>query len=132
MKNLILFMLLIGITSCDFTPIKYPIVEYSIYQQRYVPDSLKPDMRKWITETVRAATNNISTEDYEDIDDTIEQAEESAYNIFSVNVYSLRKEMRSRSRTDIIYINPESFDDYEKQMFDSLRYGYPIKINPTK
>jgi len=92
---IIIFILInIFISSCTseeerkINHLKYPEiirVEY-IYE---VPDSLSSQMATFIENTVKAATNNLKTDDYEDTDDLVEQTQESAFEIYKRKVIQI-------------------------------------------
>lgn len=96
---------------------KYP--KYSLTTIRYVPDSLKSEHRKFITETVRAASQHMTGGDYEDVDETIIQAEITADNVFSVSIIGLEKQIDD-NYWNSLKLKPEQFTPYEKMVFDSL------------
>jgi hypothetical protein len=109
-------MLLVAVffTSCTE---KYP--KYSLTPIKFIPDSLKSEHRKFITETVRAASNQMTGGDYEDVDETILQAEYTADNIFAEKVIGLRKEVDDKHWNDLI-LKPNELNSYEKKILDSL------------
>ena len=94
----------------------YP--RYELVTVTVIPDSLKNEHRTWITETVRAASQNMTGGDYEDVDETIIQCEETAEKLFGVKVKGLRLE-RSREAY-FVYLKPSELNDYEKAILDSL------------
>ena len=69
--SILLFLFTILFTNCEKAE-KYP--KYSICEIEFVPDSLKQEHRKFIIETVRAGSQNMTGGDYEDVDETIQQA----------------------------------------------------------
>lgn len=97
--------------------IKYPI--YSKTKVSYIPDSLKTKYREWIKETIKASNQHLSAGNYEDIDETIEQAEQTANNIFEVETYGLRKQF-SDGDFDYLDYKPNELNAYEKRILDSL------------
>lgn len=63
--------------------------EYPMYQIGYtneVPDSLKDDMARFIVELTRASNQHLAAGDFEEVEDVIEQAEETAENIYERKV----------------------------------------------
>ena len=96
---------------------KYP--KYSLTTIQYIPDSLKAEHRKFITETVRAASQHMTGGDYEDVDETIIQAERTADNVFSVSVIGLGKQIDDNYWNNLKLL-PSQFTPYEKRVFDSL------------
>lgn len=112
LAKLMLVAVLFSLVSCNED--KYP--KYSLTTIEFVPDSLKVEHRKFITETVRAASNQMTGGDYEDVDETIIQAERTADNIFSLSVVGLRKETDGNS----LELKPNELNVYEKKILDSL------------
>lgn len=102
--------------SCEQTP-TYP--RYTATTKEVIPDSLKNDHRTWITETVRAASQNMTGGDYEDVDETIIQAERTADRIFGKKLRALRIEISDHYWDDLIKTENE-LNEYEKIKFDSL------------
>ncbi len=96
---------------------KYPL--YTGFELRkIVPDSNKAKMAEWITKTVSATNFHMKGGDYEDPEEVIEQAEETAENIFSVEVPCLL------IRTDIdqsVLKYPNELNKTETKALDSLR-----------
>lgn len=117
MKNLLLIsLLIILVVSCEYTPTKYPI--YRLSTVKMVPDSLKDDQAKFIVETMRAASNNLTTSDYEDVDDAIEEAQESSEKIFSIEVRCLERLDNSSEYWQTIL--PNFMSENEKKIFNEL------------
>lgn len=116
MKKLFYVIIMVVITSCNVKP-EYP--KYNIDKIVYIPDSLKVEHREWIKETVRAASQHMTGGRYEDVSSTIVQAERTANRLFGVEVYGLRKEISDNYFEDI-WIIPDNFNEYEKEVFDSL------------
>ncbi len=89
MKKLLLISLLsILIASCD-NPKREVYPQYRIGTINVIPDSLKDDQAKFIVETMRAASSNLTTSDYEDVDDAIEEAHDCSEKIYGINVRCL-------------------------------------------
>jgi len=78
--------------------------EINVRYEQVVPDSMKAQMAKWITETVAAGTSNLSTSDYEDPEDLVEEVSDQAEKIFAVN-------------TKFVYL---SFIPKDGQMYNSV------------
>jgi hypothetical protein len=115
LAKLMLVAVLFSLVSCNED--KYP--KYSLTTIEFVPDSLKVEHRKFITETVRAASNQMTGGDYEDVDETIIQAERTADNIFSSSVVGLRKEI-DENYWNSLELKPNELNVYEKKILDSL------------
>ncbi len=115
LAKLMLVAVLFSLVSCNGD--KYP--KYSLTTIEFIPDSLKVEHRKFITETVRAASNQMTGGDYEDVDETIIQAERTADNIFSSSVVGLRKEI-DENYWNSLELKPNELNVYEKKILDSL------------
>ena len=115
LAKLMLVAVLFSLVSCNED--KYP--KYSLTTIEFVPDSLKAEHRKFITETVRAASNQMTGGDYEDVDETIIQAERTADNIFSSSIVGLRKEI-DENYWNSLELKPNELNVYEKKILDSL------------
>ena len=115
LAKLMLVAVLFSLVSCNED--KYP--KYSLTTIEFIPDSLKAEHRKFITETVRAASNQMTGGDYEDVDETIIQAERTADNIFSSSIVGLRKEI-DENYWNSLELKPNELNVYEKKILDSL------------
>ncbi len=91
-----------------------------IIKKTFVPDSLRPAMAEWITETVRAASYRLTTCDYEDPEDVIKQTVESANEVFTrtYNFEGLRKYVDFDGFKDIAY---DDLTNDQKKVFDFLK-----------
>ena len=113
--------LLLVLTACDGKEdVKYPY--YRQTANLVVPDSLKPEYREWIKETVRAASENMTGGDYEDADETIVQAETTAKRVFGVTTNCLT----IFTRPYHYYDKCKDFTAIEQRAFNSI---YGIKKN---
>lgn len=63
--------------------------DYKYATQDVVPDSNKIKVSEFIIKTVSAASLHMSTADYEDPEDVIEQAERTANRLYSIQVEGL-------------------------------------------
>src|SRR5690349_9539891 len=117
----LLMIVLSAIIACDDpkTPRlpAYPIYQYTI--MREVPDSLKDDMAKWITETVRAANQHMTGGDYEDPEDVIDEAEDVAKNLFARDVEYLS--IVADQNASWIHIPAYRLDSIQFQIFEDIR-----------
>jgi len=95
----------------------YPI--YSIKTVEYIPDSLKAEHSKWITETIRAASQHMTGGDYEDVDATIRQAKWTADELFELKVIGLRKQI-NENYWDDLELAPKNMSKKELMILDSL------------
>lgn len=117
LKIILLFSLLLTIYSCKH---KEPMVEYSLGTINSVPDSLKSKQRLWVTETIKAASQNMTGGDYEDVDDTIDQAWVTSERLFQVETLGLIKKVEDEGRTSFTEILPKNMTKYEKKVLSNL------------
>lgn len=115
LKLPLLLLLMVTLISCRDE--NYP--QYSLKTITYIPDSLKDKSQKYIIETVRAASQHMTGGDYEDVDETISQAEQTVNNIYSIKVVGLAKQL-NESDWSPFEIKPCDFTPRGKQIFDSL------------
>jgi enolase len=110
---------LLLMTSCGQSNSNDTYPRYSLEKISYVPDSLKMKHRTWIQETVRAASNQVSAGDYEDVGQTIKQTKWIADDLFQVEIIGLRKEVNEDYYDDIL-IKPEELTPSEVKVFNKL------------
>lgn len=118
----ILFFLCITVTlySCiSRTRIPEVEVTYSLTTIRFVPDSLKEKQRQWVTETIKAASQHMTGGDYEDVDDTIDQARITSEDLFEVQVVGLLKDFNNVNYQNRMIL-PKDMNPYERKVLDSL------------
>lgn len=96
---------------------EYP--KYSLETISFVPDSLKEQHRKWITETVRAASQHMTGGDYEDVDATIRQAKYTADELYQTKIIGLKKSINENYWEDL-HLTPNELTKKEKLILDSL------------
>lgn len=119
-KIAICLVVISSLTSC-LEPIKkdvYP--KYSLTTMSIVPDSLKREQREWVKETIRAANQNLTAGDYEDIDDTIDETWSTSEKLFEVDVICLYKDLGPEAGNSIL-IRPNEMTKKEKQILINLR-----------
>ncbi len=116
-RNTLYTVLACVLFSCSYPIENYP--KYSIKTIEYIPDTLKLKHRTWITETIRAASQNMTGGDYEDIEATIRQAKYTADELFSASVVGLRKEINDNYYDDL-HLTPLELNLYESKILDSL------------
>tara|TARA_R110000851_G_scaffold47424_1_gene115002 strand:- start:3670 stop:4002 length:333 start_codon:yes stop_codon:yes gene_type:complete len=104
--------------SCVEQESLYP--RYTITKITHVPDSLKSEYRLWVIETVRAASENMTGGDYEDVDETIIQAERTGEKIYGVETIGLQLEINENYWDDIDLL-PNQLTSKELKILDSLR-----------
>lgn len=122
-NNLIMYscaIILCLSTACHNDVVKYPI--YSLVKIGYVPDSLKVEHREWITSAIKAASQNMTGGDYEDVDQTIIQAKWTADELFEVNIIGLRKQIDDQYYNDVKLL-PFQLTLSEKKILDSLTHN---------
>jgi len=91
--------------------------KYSLSTTVIVPDSLKKEYADWVKETVKAASQNMTGGDYEDVDETIEQAQSSGEKIFGREVRCLRIKY---GEYDYSYVPCDRLDSIQKIIYDKL------------
>lgn len=116
-KRLIYYTLILLVVSGCNQEKTYP--KYSLGKISYIPDSLKSQHRTWITQTTRSA-GLYMTSGTEDASELIIQVKHTADELFQASVLGLKKEIDYSSFNDV-YIKPWEFNEYEKQLFDSLK-----------
>lgn len=118
MKNLILLMFVVTILgSCSFEKTsEYP--RYSISIMEHTPDSLIDKKAQFIVDVVDAASNRGMGGDYEDVDDTIEEAKKTANQIYSIKISCLHIETSSQDYGS--NVSPSAMTKYQRVIFDQL------------
>jgi len=112
-KIILIGVVIFSLISCEGK--KFP--NYELTKISYIPDSLKCKHEKFITETVRAASQHMSAGDYEDVDQTIIQATWTADELFEKEVIGLRKEV---NEWDYLELKPNELNGKEIKILDSL------------
>lgn len=92
--------------------------DYRISTITTVPDSLKEKYRSWVIECVRAASQNMTGGDYEDVDETIEQAEATALKLFGVEEPALV--INYGEGYSVIYVARSKFTPAQEEIYDIL------------
>lgn len=85
--SFLLILLSIFVAGCSSEPEPFP---YRYAHGEQIPDSLRDDMAKFITETVRAADQHLTTSDYEDVDDVVSEVRSTAFKIYSFETQGLQ------------------------------------------
>lgn len=115
----ILVILALSLVGCQVEDDREK-VEYRIVPIYHVPDSLKEAHRNFIIEATRAASQHMSAGEYEEVDETIEQAEITADRLFQVKTIGLERVFPRRNGYISEDILPKDFTAHEKRIFDSL------------
>jgi hypothetical protein len=116
-KNIIIvFTILIMSTSSCTESIQYP--NYELKFSSEVPDSLKNQMGKFIIDLVKSSNQHLSAGDFEDVEEVIEQAENTATRLYSRRIPTLHIKQNSSSITNIKYENELTSE--ELQIFNKL------------
>lgn len=124
-------MILLGTAAgCSYDPqTKSHYVLLSRYEPLDAEAAVQREAQRaaWVTETVRAASSHMSTADYEDVDETIEEAQEASWHMFprrgaSTNiVFGLGTVVGTDSyidENDIVL--PSQMSAVQRLVFDSL------------
>ena len=105
------------ITGCGESEHRFP---YRYAHREQVPDSLRDDMAKFITETMRASDQHLTTSDYEDVDDVVSEITHSAFRVYTTSVAGL--EHTPDDGNDYWKFIPfNQLTDKQKIIFDSLK-----------
>lgn len=116
-------MLYIMVSCSDSKPID-PNSNYAYAYGKQIPDSLRDDMAKFITETMRASSYHLTTSDYEDVDDAIEEVTKTATEIYSIYVEGLNYNDPNDSYSEYWKFIPYSqLSDKQKAIFTKLKAG---------
>jgi hypothetical protein len=100
----------------------HPESNYRYAHGEIVPDSLRDDMAKFVTETMRASDQHLTTSDYEDVDDVVEQVTHTAREIYSTSVEGLEyDDPNDNSGVWYRFIPYSQLTDKQKIIFDSLK-----------
>lgn len=97
----------------------YP--KYSYTTKKEIPDSLRDDMAKWITETVSAASLHMSGGDYEDPEDLIEKTTEAAESLFERDVEGLH--VLNNKDSYWVFIPYDKLTENQKVIFNDVKNG---------
>lgn len=118
-KNPLLFistlLAVVFLSSCEGE--KYP--KYSLSTKTVIPEEDKEKYAEFIVKAVSSASYHMTTCDYEDPEDLIRQVEQTASNLYSKEIQVLKLENCKSCHYD--YIEPTSFSEYQKHVFDSLQ-----------
>ena len=114
-----LFLIILGLGSCT---VDEPYPQYDLYKVKFVPDSLKLEHRQYVLDLIKSASYNMTGGDYESVDETIIQANETADDIFSVSVIGLRKRLNFDYSVNQ-YLRPSELSSEELLILDSLKNG---------
>ena len=106
------------IVGCRNNPEPFP---YRYAHGDQVPDSLRDDMAKFITETMRACDQHLTTSDYEDVDDVVSEVRETAFKIYTVTVDGLEWNNPNDDHNWYSFIPYNQLTDKQKIIFDSLK-----------
>ncbi len=106
---------LIGFTNCD---IKH-VPEYRYAVGDIIPDSNKVKMAEWITKTVSATNLQMTGGDYEDPEDVIEQAEETAERLFTMRVDGL--EVRNSNQEYFRFVPKQNLTPSQLKIYEQLK-----------
>jgi hypothetical protein len=96
---------------------KYP--KYSLSTKEVIPEEAREKYTEFIIRTVSAASHRMTTCDYEDPEDLVRQAEQTAFNLYSKEIQVLK--LQSCKNCMSGYIEPSNFSEYQKQVFDSFQ-----------
>ena len=114
-------MMLCVVSCCDSAPAD-PNSGYAYAYGKQIPDSLRDDMAKFITETMRASSYHLTTSDYEDVDDAIEEVRKTAIEIYSVYVEGLNyNDPNDQYSGYYVFIPYSQLSNRQKLVFNKLK-----------
>lgn len=119
LKIIFLLSLVLSIYSCKPREPKLKVT-YSLITIRFVPDSLKDKQRLWVVEAIKSASQHMTGGDYEDVDETIDQARITSEDLFEVEELGLIKKIADVNYQDV-QILYKNMTPYEKKVMDSLK-----------
>jgi len=114
MKLISLIMFIILLCSCS----NKQEITYKLSYMYIIKNEDKEKVERFVTNVVEAASKNLTTEDYEDIDDTIEEAAEAAAQLYQTKVICLAMYRNSLFITRIPYYQ---LTKVQEEIFDSLK-----------
>lgn len=114
----IIILTLLLFMSCDNNNYN-PYPHYSYGKQSYLPDSNKQKVADFIIKSTSAASLHMSTADYEDPEDLIEQADRTGTKLYSVLGEGLYK--RNCNECSINFLYKNELTEYQLKLFDSLK-----------
>lgn len=118
-----LFVVAMFIGCGTSVPIGPDVYRYKI-QNDFIPDSNKVKIAKWITETMSATSNRMTTSDYEDPEDVIKQLEQTGKELFSVRIEGLEvldKRTADKQFPTYIFIQKSELDATQLKEFEKLK-----------
>jgi hypothetical protein len=101
----------------------YPKYSYGIEQM--LPDSLKAKEMTFITETMKATDFHLTTSDYEDPEDVVQELRFTYEKTNSVPVEGLYIQTDPQRMSD--FIPYDRLNEKQKQIFERLRNGEDVK-----
>ncbi len=106
------------ISGCNTQPPPvYPKYTYTI--QQVVPDSSVDTRAQWIKDIVYNTNKNLTTSDYEDPEDVVQQAEYTSEHMYSKSVEGL---WAKRDGTENGFFIPHTqLNEYQKNLFQKLK-----------
>ena len=130
MKNIVI----LSILCCFFVRCKKTHVTYDyLYQKHscfscqngngckysFIPEHLKIEHRNWVKETISNASYHLTAGKYKNVDETIEQIEETAYHLFSETEDGLMVKASNSSQSEFIPLSQLNKD--QKKVYDSIK-----------
>lgn len=107
--------------GCNNEPKKSSASCYRYAHGDVVPDSLRDNMAKFITETMRACDQHLTTSDYEDVDDVVSEVTRTAEKIYTVPTEGLEYNDPNDGLEWWIFIPYNHLSVKQKKIFDSLK-----------
>lgn len=114
-KRILALLAVFLFLSCSKEP-TYP--QYRYHADWIIPDSSRNSQREWITKSIVATDQHLTTSDYEDPEDVIYALKQISFDLYkqrSEGLYVLKDEY------DGTFVPFESLTSYEKQIFIKLK-----------
>lgn len=117
-----IYTMMLYMVSCSDSKPTDPNSCYAYAHGKQIPDSLRDDMAKFITETMRASSYRLTTSDYEDVDDAIAEVRKTAIEIYSIDVEGLNYNDPNDEYVNYWKFIPyNQLSDKQKITFDKLK-----------
>lgn len=92
-------------------------------RDQIIPDSMKATAAKWITETIAAASKEMTTSDYEDPEDLVEEVFERALKLYGreESIFFLTFISKSDPYNNRQWIEYKDLSPSQREVFDYLK-----------
>lgn len=113
---------IVVIEGCTNKPSPPASSNYRYAYGDQVPDSLRDDMANFVTETMRASDQHLTTSDYEDVEDVVLEVTATAFKIYAVPTEGLEYENPNDEFNNYWKFIPyNQLTHKQKHIFNSLK-----------